>query len=78
MVLVESFRIGILHELFELPCDVGFHFRIFIIRRLICVNAFGLQCHALTLARLPDSSQTQLIGLQIANQLCQRNFVNVI
>ena len=30
-VLVESFTIGILHELFELPCDIGFHLRIFII-----------------------------------------------
>ena len=41
-VLVKSFRIGILHKLFELPCDVGFHLRIFIIGRLINVTAFGL------------------------------------
>ena len=46
LVLVKSFHIGIFHELFELPSDVGFHFRIFIIRRLIGVTAFGLQCHA--------------------------------
>ena len=30
-VLVETLPIGILHELLELPGDVGLHFRIFIV-----------------------------------------------
>ena len=76
-VLVKSFCIGIFYELFELPSDVGFHFRIFIIRRLIDVTAVGLQYHALALAWFHDPRQTQFIGLQVANQLCQRNLINV-
>ena len=28
--------------------------------------------------RIPNPFQTQLIGLQIANKLCQRNFVNIL
>ena len=67
MVLIKSFRIGILHELLELPSDVGFHLGIFMIRRLIDLIAFGLQCHALAFASLPNSSQTQFIGLQVAS-----------
>ena len=66
-ILVESFCIGILHKFLELPGDVGFHFGIFIIRELIRITAFGLQCHALALAWFPDPSQTQFIGLQVAN-----------
>ena len=34
-VLVEALCIDIFHELLELPSDVGFHLRMFIIRRLI-------------------------------------------
>ena len=30
-VFVKSFSIGILHKLFELPSDIGFHLRIFIV-----------------------------------------------
>ena len=30
-VLVEAFPIGILHELLEIPGDIGLHLRIFII-----------------------------------------------
>ena len=77
-VLVKSFCIGVLHELFELPYDVGFHFRIIIVWSLICVTVFGLQCHALTLTQFLNPDQTQFIGLQVANQLCQRNFINVV
>ena len=75
---VKSFGTDILHKIFELPCNVGFHFRIFIFWRLICVTVLGLQCHALALTRFPNPCQTLLIGLQIANQLCQRNFVNIL
>ena len=77
-VLIKSFRIGILHELLELPSDVGFHLRIFIIRRLISLITFGLQCYALAFASFPNSSKTQLIGLQFANQLHQRNRVDIL
>ena len=41
-VLVEALSIYILHKLLELPSDVGLHFRIFIIERLIRVTAFGI------------------------------------
>ena len=41
-VLVKALSISILHKFLELPSDVGLHFRIFIIRRLIRVTAFGL------------------------------------
>ena len=54
-VLVEALSIYILHKLLELPSDVGLHFRIFIIERLIRVTAFGLQCHTLALTRLANS-----------------------
>ena len=77
-VLVESFCIGILHKLLELPSDVGLHLGIFIIRRLICLIAFGLQCHALAFASFPESSQTQFIGLKVTNHLHQRNRVNIL
>ena len=69
MVLIKSFRIGILHELLELPSDVGFHLGIFIIYRLI---------NLVTFSSFPNSSQTQFIGLQFANQLRQMNFFNVL
>ena len=71
MVLVKALPIGILHELLELPCNIGLHFRIFIVCRLISMTAFAL-------ALFLDPCETQLIGLQIANQLCQRNFVNIL
>ena len=77
-VFIKPFSIGILHELFELPCDIRFHLRIFIIRRLINITTFDLQCHTFALAWFPDPGQTQFIGLQVANQLCQRNLVNVL
>ena len=66
-VLVKSFYIGILHELLELPSDLGFHLGIFIIRRLISLITFGLLCHALAFASFPDSSQTQFISLQVSD-----------
>ena len=53
-ILVEALSIGILYKLLELPSDVGLHFRIFIIRRLIRVTAFGLQCHTLAFTRLTN------------------------
>ena len=53
-ILVEALPIGILHELLELPSDVGLHLRIFIFRRLIRVTALGLQGHALDLSRLTN------------------------
>ena len=62
-VFIKSFSIGILHELFKLPSDVGFHFTIFIIKILISLITFGLQCHTLAFTSYPDSSQTQFIGL---------------
>ena len=43
-VLVKSFHIGILHKLLELPHDIWFRLRIFIVWRLINVTALGLQC----------------------------------
>ena len=46
-VLVEALSIGILYKLLELPGDVGLHLGIFIIGRLFCVTALGLQSHAL-------------------------------
>ena len=55
-VLVEVLPIGILHELLELPGDVGLHIRIFIVQRLIRVIALSLQGHALALARLTNPS----------------------
>ena len=69
MVLIKCFRISILHELLELPSDVGFHLGIFIIYRLI---------NLVTFSSFPNSSQTQFIGLQFANQLRQMNFFNVL
>ena len=69
MVLIKCFRISILHELLELPSDVGFHLGIFIIYRLISLVTFS---------SFPNSSQTQFIGLQFANQLRQMNFFNVL
>ena len=53
-VLVEVPPVGILHKLLELPCNVGLHFGIFIIGRLICVTALCLQGHALALFRLSN------------------------
>ena len=41
-ILIKSFCIDILHELLELPSDLGFHLGIFIIRRLISLITFGL------------------------------------
>ena len=41
-VLVEALSISILHKFLELPSDVGLHFRIFLIERLICVTTLGL------------------------------------
>ena len=35
MVLVKALPIGILHELLELPCNVGLHFKIFIIQVIL-------------------------------------------
>ena len=55
-VLVEVLPIGILHELLELPGDVGLHIRIFIVQRLIRVIALSLQGHALALTRLTNPS----------------------
>ena len=49
-VLVKALSICILHKILELPSDVGLHFRIFIIGRIIRVTALGLQCHTLALA----------------------------
>ena len=72
-VLIKSFRIDILHELLELPSDVGFYLGILIISLI----TFGLQCHALAFASFLDSSKTQFIGLQVANQPRQRNRVNI-
>ena len=46
-VLVEALSVGILHKLLELPGDVGLHLEIFIVKRLFCVTALGLQSHAL-------------------------------
>ena len=54
-VLVEALSIGILHKLLELPGDVGLHLGIFIVRRLICVTALGLQSHAFAFTRLAYS-----------------------
>ena len=54
MVLVEVPPISILHKLLELPCNVGLHLGIFIIKRLICVTALCLQGHALALSRLSN------------------------
>ena len=53
-VLIEALPIGILHELLEFPGDVGLHLRIFIVSRLICVIALGLQGHALAFAQLTN------------------------
>ena len=50
-ILVKSFCISILHEFLELLGDVGFHLGIVIIRRLIGLIAFGIECHALTFAQ---------------------------
>ena len=55
-VLVEVPLVGILYKLLELSCNVGLHLGIFIIKRLICLIAFGLQYHALTFTSFPDSS----------------------
>ena len=77
-IFIKSFRIGILQKFLELPSDVGFHLGIFIIKRLIGLIDFGLQCHALTFACFLDSSQTQFLGLQVANQVRQRIFINVL
>ena len=57
VVLVEALSISILHEFLELPGDVGLHLGIFIIGRLICLTALGLQCHALAFTRLANSCQ---------------------
>ena len=54
-ILVEALSICILHTLLELPNDVGLHFRIFIIGRLICVTALGFQCHTFALTRIANS-----------------------
>ena len=52
-IFVKSFSIGILYKFFELPSDIGFHLRIFIVWRLISVTDLGLQCHALSFTRFP-------------------------
>ena len=57
-ILVEPFFIYILHKLLELPGDVGLHLGIFIIRRLICLTAHGLQCHALAFTHLANPCQS--------------------
>ena len=57
-VLVEALSIRILHEFLELPSDVGLHLGIFIIRRLICLTALGLQCYALAFTRLANPCQS--------------------
>ena len=57
-VLVEALSIRILHEFLELPSDVGLHLGIFIIGRLICLTALGLQCHALAFTRLANPCQS--------------------
>ena len=41
-VLVGVPPVGILRKLLELPCNVGLHLGIFIIRRLICLTALNL------------------------------------
>ena len=56
-VLVETLSIGILHKLLKLPGDVRLHLGIFIVGRLICVTALGLQCHALAFTCLANSCQ---------------------
>ena len=53
-VLVEVPPIGILHELLELPCNVGLHLGIFIIGRLICVTTLCLQGYAFAFTRLSN------------------------
>ena len=55
MVLVEALSIDIFHELLELLGDVRLHLGIFIVGRLFCVIALGLQSHALAFTRLAYS-----------------------
>ena len=53
-VLVDALSTVILHKLLELPGDIGLHFSIFIIGRLIRVITLGHQCHTFTFTRLTN------------------------